>query len=92
MQNEHCHSLSAAVSLDLCKNKVFSDRFCPSNTLRLRGCINLEIVTEEAKDYTWLPIRKAHDNNRFAIKYERLLLNWKKVLLFVQNAPRKGNV
>lgn len=92
MQNEHGHSLSTAVSLDLCKNKVFSDRCCPSNTLRLRGCINLEIVTEEAKDYTWLPISKAHDNNRFAIKYERLLLNWKKVLLFVQNAPRKGNV
>jgi hypothetical protein len=58
----------------------------------LRGCINLEIFTEEAKDYARLPIREPHHNNRLAIKYERLLLNWNKVLLFVQNAPRKGNV
>ena len=92
MQNEHRHFLRAAVSLDLCKNKVFRDRFCTSNALCLRSCINLEIFTEETKDYTWLSIRQAHDNDRFAIKCERLLLNWKKVLLFVQHAPRKGNV
>ena len=84
--------MRAALSFDLRKNKVIGDRFCSSNTLRLRGCINLEIFTEEAKDYTRLPIRQAHDNNRFAIKYERLLLNWKQILLFVQHAPRKGNV
>ena len=92
MQNEHGHSLSAALSLDLGKNKVFSNRFCTSNALRLRGCIDLEIFTEETKDYTWLPIRQARNNNRLAIKCERLLLNWKKILLFVQHAPRKGIV
>ena len=92
MQNEHGHSLRAALSFDLRKNKVFSDRFCTSNALRLRGCIDLEIFAEETKDYPWLPIRQAHNNDRLAIKCERLLLNWKKILLFVQHAPRKGIV
>ena len=68
--------MRATFSLDLYKNKVFRDRFCTSNALRLRGCINLEIFAEEAKDYTRLPIRESHNNNKFAIKCERLLLNW----------------
>src|SRR5205085_3853168 len=41
MQNEYGHSLRAALGLDLRKNKVFSDRFCTTNALRLRGCIDL---------------------------------------------------
>ena len=91
MQNEPRHSLRAALRLDLGKNKVLSDRFCTPNALRLRSCIDLEIFTEETKDYPWLSIRQAHDNNGLAIKYERLLLNWEKILLFVQHAPRRGN-
>jgi len=59
--------LKAALSLDLGKNKVFSDRFCTPNAVRLRGCIDLEIFTEETKDYPRLSIRQSHDNNRFAI-------------------------
>jgi hypothetical protein len=81
-----------AIRLDQGKNQVFSDCFCTPNALCLCGCIDLEVFAEETKDYPWLSIRQSHNKDGLAIKYERLLLNWKKILLFVQHTPRKGNV
>lgn len=92
MKNEYGHSLGAALRLDQGKNEVFSDGFCTPDALCLCGSIDLEIFAEETKNYSWLSIRQAHNNDGLAIKYEHLLLNRMKILLFVQHAPRRGNV